>query len=207
MLKLGLQSDKEMMAKIILILFASIAFCVMAAWYLVPKFLEQPTYKIVQKDGKIELRDYDTMLLQSVKVSGQQYDALRKGFRPLAHYIGAKSREGGKISMTAPVMQSFVVDENAWRVSFSMPAKYNISDLPYPNNDRIYSEEIPAFRAAVIRFSGRAEISLLTKKTKELYDWIESSGMSARGEARYMFYNDPSTPPFMRRNEVLIEIH
>ena len=58
----------------------------MAAWYLVPKFLEQPAYKIVQTDGKIELRDYDSMLLQSVKVSGQQYDALRKGFRPLVNY-------------------------------------------------------------------------------------------------------------------------
>ena len=81
------------MAKIILLLFAVIAICIMAAWYLVPKFLEQPAYKIVQTDGKIEVRDYDSMLLQSVKFSGQQYDALRKGFRPLVNYIGAKVRE------------------------------------------------------------------------------------------------------------------
>ena len=206
MLKLSLLSDREIMAKIILILFAGIAICIIAAWYLIPKFLEQPAYKIVQKDGKIELRDYDTILLQSVKVSGQQYDALRKGFRPLVSYIGAKSREGEKISMTAPVIQSLWDDENAWSVSFSMPAKYKISDLPNPNNERIYTEAIPAFRAAVIRFSGRADMSLLTKKTKELRDWIESSGLSADVKPRYMFYNDPSTPPFMRRNEVLIEI-
>ena len=64
------------------------------------------------------------MLLQSVKVSGQQYDALRKGFRPLVNYIGAKGREGQKVLMTAQVMQSFDDDENAWSVSFSMPSKY-----------------------------------------------------------------------------------
>ena len=94
-----------------------------AAWYLLPKFLEQPAYKIVQTDGKIELRDYDSILLQSVKVSGQQYDALRKGFRPLVNYIGAKGREGEKISMTGPVMQSLGDDENAWSVSFSIAFK------------------------------------------------------------------------------------
>ena len=143
-------SDSEIMAKIILLLFAVIAICIMAAWYLVPKFLEQPAYKIVQTDGKIELCDYDSMLLQSVKVSGQHYDALRKGFRPLVNYIGAKGREGEKISMTAPVMQSFGDDENAWSVSFSMPSKYKISELAKPNNERIYTQAIPAFRAAVI---------------------------------------------------------
>ena len=55
--------------------------------------------------------------------------------------------------MTAPVMQSFGDDENAWSVSFSMPSKYKISELPKPNNERIYTQAIPAFRAAVIRFS------------------------------------------------------
>ena len=86
-------SDRETIAKIILLLFADIAICVAAALYLLPKFLEHPAYKIVQTDGKIELRDYDSVLLQSVKVSGQQYDALRKGFRPLVNYIGEKVRE------------------------------------------------------------------------------------------------------------------
>ena len=158
-----------------------------AALYLLPKFLEHPAYKIVQTDGKIELRDYDSILLQSVKVSGQQYDALRKGFRPLVNYIGAKGREGEKILMTAPVMQSLGDDENAWSVSFSMPSKYKISELPNPNNERIYTQETPAFRAAVIRFSARADMPLLAQKTKELSNWIESSGLSARTEPRCSF--------------------
>lgn len=51
----------------------------MAAWYLVPKFLETPSYKVAEKDGNIEVRIYDGMLLQSVKVSGSQYQSLRKG--------------------------------------------------------------------------------------------------------------------------------
>ena len=76
---------------------------IMAAWYLVPKFLETPYYKVTEKDGNIEVRIYEGMLLQSVKVSGSQYQSLRQGFRPLVNYISAKGRDGEKISMTAPL--------------------------------------------------------------------------------------------------------
>ena len=130
------------------------------------KILEQPAYKIVQTDRKIELRDYDSMLLQLANVSGQQYDGLRKGFRPLVNSIGAKVREGEKILMTAPVMQSLGDDENAWSVSFSMAKKFKISELSKPNNERIYTQVIPAFCTAVFRFSGRADMSLLAQKRK-----------------------------------------
>ena len=170
------------------------------AWYLVPKFLEQPAYKIVQTDGKTEIRDYDSMLLQSVMVSGKQYDVLLKGFRPLVNYIGAKGREGEKISMTAPVMHSLCDDKNVWSVSSSMPSSYKISELPNLNNERIYTEAIPAFLAAVNRFSGRADMPLLAYKTKELIKWMKSGRLSAHVEPRYMFEIDPSTPSFMRRN-------
>ena len=102
----------------------------MAAWYLVPKFLETPSYKVVEKDGNIEVRSYESILLQSVKVSGDQYKSLRLGFRPLVNYIGAKAREGEKISMTAPVMQSLSETGNEWIVSFSMPCLLYTSPSP-----------------------------------------------------------------------------
>ena len=39
-------------------MFVVILFGMMAAWYLVPKFLETPAYKVVEKDRNIEVR-YD----------------------------------------------------------------------------------------------------------------------------------------------------
>ena len=65
----------------------------MAAWYLVPKFLETPSYKVAEKDGNIEVRIYEGMLLQSVKVS-QSVSIFEKRFRPLVNYISAKGRDG-----------------------------------------------------------------------------------------------------------------
>ena len=195
-----------MTAKIILLIFSVLVMCLMAAWYLVPKFLEQPSYKVVQKDGNIEIRLYDSILLQSVSASGDQYQALRKGFRPLVTYISAKKRDGDKISMTAPVMQLPGDTQDNWIISFSMPSKYDASSLPAPNNEQVFTETIGPTKAAVIRFSGNADEKLLVKKAEQLSDWLNKAAFTAKSKPRYMFYNDPSTPPFLRRNEVFIEI-
>ena len=178
----------------------------MAAWYLVPKFLETPSYKVAEKDGHIEVRYYESMLLQSVKVSGDQYRALRLGFRPLVNYIGAKAREGEKISMTAPVMQSSSGTDNEWVVSFSMPSKYSQKTLPEPNNKQVYSEEVKPTKAAVIRFSGKTDRdgSLIKEKEKVLLDWVKNRDFQIISKSKYLFYNDPSTPGFLRRNEVMV---
>ena len=195
-----------MTAKIILLIFSVLVICLLAAWYLVPKFLEQPSYKVVQRDGNIEIRLYDSILLQSVSVSGDQYQALRQGFGPLVSYIGVKKRDWDKISMTAPVMQLPGDTQDDWIISFSMPSKYDASSLPAPNNEQVFTETIGPTKAAVIRFSGNADEKLLVKKTKQLSDWLKKAAFTAKSKPRYMFYNDPSTPPFLRRNEVFIEI-
>ena len=189
-------------------MFVVILFGMMAAWYLVPKFLETPTYKVVEKDRNIEVRYYESMLLQSVKVSGNQYKSLRQGFRPLVNYIGAKGREGEKISMTAPVMQSLGNTNNEWIVSFSMPSKYSKKTLPEPNNKQVYSEQLKPIMAAVIRFSGKTDRSgsLIKEKEKTLLNWLKNRDFKIVSKPKYLFYNDPSTPGFLRKNEVMVII-
>ena len=194
------------MIKTLAAILIVLIICASVAWYFVPKFLEQPAYSVLKKEGSIEVRAYQQMLLQSVAVSGNQYDALRNGFRPLVRYIGAKERDGEKISMTAPVMQILDDTKQEWIVSFSMPSKYKADSLPNPNNDMVFTEVVPPTVAAVVRFRGRANTDLLGRKTAELMNWINEAGYVAREKPRYMFYNDPSTPPFLRRNELMIAV-
>ena len=94
----------------------------------------------------------------------------------MVNYIGAKAREGEKISMTAPVMQSSSDTDNEWVVSFSMPSKYSKKTLPEPNNKQVYSEEVKPIKAAVIRFSGKTDRdgSLIKEKEKVLLDWVKN---------------------------------
>lgn len=194
------------MIKISIIAICFSLLFVLLAWFMLPKFLEQPKYKVVRKENDIEVRSYDKILMSSVKVNGNQYNALRNGFQPLVRYIGAKERVSEKISMTAPVIQTTNDETENWTVSFAMPSKYNIDNLPKPKNDDIYFEEIQPSLAAVIRFSGVADTSLLNQKASVLKRWLELNGYTESSSPKFLFYNDPTTPGFLRRNEVMIII-
>ncbi len=195
------------MIKISIIAICFSLLFVLLAWFMLPKFLEQPKYKVVRKENDIEIRSYDKILMSSVKVYGNQYNALRNGFQPLVRYIGAKERVSEKISMTAPVIQTTNDETENWTVSFAMPSKYNIDNLPKPTNDDIYFEEIQPSLAAVIRFSGVADTNLLNQKASVLKRWLELNGYTESSSPKFLFYNDPTTPGFLRRNEVMIIIY
>ena len=49
--------------------------------------IESPRYKVVRKDNRFEIRDYDDYIVAEVRVDGDFTSALQKGFRVLADYI------------------------------------------------------------------------------------------------------------------------
>ena len=158
------------MIKLFLII-SCICLFLISGWFLLPRFLEQPKYKVIKKEGYFEVRSYSKFVISSVLVSGSQYNSLRKGFRPLVKYISGKDRGGEKISMTAPVIQATTETKGI---------------------------------AAVVWFRGKAKEEILVSKTNQLNEWIIANGYTAISKPKYLFYNDPSTPGFLRRNEVLV---
>jgi hypothetical protein len=140
--------------------------------------------------------------MAEVTRSGARYDALRAGFGPLAGYIFAKERSGDKIAMTAPVIQQASEDRH-WAISFIMPSKYALGDLPSPANTDVQFHNVPARRWAAIRFSGVTTDALIAEKEAALRDWVTAQDLTPLGAPVYAYYNDPITPGFLRRNEVL----
>jgi DNA gyrase inhibitor GyrI len=78
--------------------------------------------------------------------------------------------------------------------------------LPKPNNPAVRLKEIAAKRYAVIRFSGMAGEESLKRRTKELNEWVDAKNLTPVSGPVYAFYNPPWTLPFLRRNEVMVEI-
>ena len=198
---------------------ALVAVIVVAGWVFVVNNVEQPNYEIVRSDGAIEVRDYPRLVVAEVSRKGRRWDAVRAGFRPLANYIFARERAGATISITAPVTQTAsekiaitapvtqepaAEDESTWTVRFIMPSKYALADLPRPAGSDVRLSEIPARRVAAIRFSGVATDDLVAEKEAELTQWVAAQGLAVEGAPTYAYYNDPWTPGFLRRNEVMI---
>ena len=156
--------------------------------------------------------------LLEARVSGERRDAISNGFRIIADYIFGNNTAAQKVPMTAPVTQqgsetiamtapvTQQADGNTWRVRFIMPSSYTIDTLPKPNNPVIELKEIPAKRFAVIRFSGMAGEESLKLHAKELKDFISAKNLTLLSAPTYAFYNPPWTLPFLRRNEVMVEI-
>ncbi len=183
---------------------AGLALLAVGAWVYVAWSVETPDYAVLEKDGAIELRDYPALVLAEARTSGPRRAALGDGFRPLARYIFASDRDGPKIAMTAPVVQSAGDAPESWTVGFVMPKAHERAALPAPSQGGVTLRTQPPRRVAAIRFSGLADDASLRAREAELRDWMAAKGLQPQGAPVYAYYNDPWTPGFLRRNEVLI---
>ena len=181
--------------------------------------VEQPNYDVLSSStDDIEIRRYAPMVIAEVEVRGAREEAISDGFRLLADYIfgnnttqqdiamtaPVQQQANKKIAMTAPVQQQSSGDR--WKVSFVMPAEYSLATLPEPNNEQVKLKQIPAKDFIAIQFSGTNSKQNITKHERQLRQYIERNNIQTLGTPKYAFYNPPWTLPFMRRNEVMIEI-
>ncbi|MEL6373487.1 MAG: heme-binding protein, partial [Pseudomonadota bacterium] len=96
---------------------------------------------------------------------------------------------------------------SAWQIRFIMPSRYTKADLPTPaDGSGVTLHSLPAQRRAAIRFSGVATDAAIAKQEAALRAWLEARKLQVAGPAIYAYYNDPFTPGFLRRNEVIITI-
>jgi hypothetical protein len=179
---------------------------------------KEPAYVSLETYGDITLRDYSPMIVAEVTVSGERGAAIREGFRLLADYIFGNSVSAQKVAMTAPVMQQKsdaiamtapVMQQSAgdtWGVRFVMPATYTLETLPVPVNAAVRIFAVPAKRFAAIRFSGLATEGNLRQHRMALHALMQDKGWIDVAAPIYAFYNPPWTLPFLRRNEVMIEV-
>ncbi len=189
--------------------------------------IETPKYSVAEKRDGYEIREYEPQIVAEVTVEGPQDKALNQGFRKIADYIfGNNTKVSGsgsgseKIAMTAPVLEQTESSEKISMtapvleqgqsgkhvVSFVMPSSYTLESLPKPNNAEVTLRQVPKRKFAVIRFSGYAPESKSAKKKAALLDSAKRDGLDTIGEPILAQYNPPWTPPFMRRNEAMVEV-
>lgn len=181
--------------------------------------VEEAGYRVVEQDGDFEIRDYDAAIVAEVVVDEAFEDAGGRAFRALFKYIGGDNRGQQEIAMTAPVSQQKSSTKIAmtapvsqrqaaegWAVSFMMPSSFTMETTPAPLDSQVEIREIPAHRAASLRYSGTWSEKRYAEHLDKLRNWLETKGLETAGEAVWARYNAPFTPWFMRRNEILIPL-
>ncbi|MGB5395939.1 MAG: heme-binding protein [Gammaproteobacteria bacterium] len=185
--------------------------------------VEEATYTVAIKQDNFELRDYDPMIIVETTIDDDFENAGSQAFRRLFAYISgdnvanseiamtapviadpAGTSPGTDIAMTAPVLQEYSM--GGWRYAFVLPADFTLETAPKPLDDNVKLAAVAGKKVAVIQFSGFWSEESMQDKTSALNDWISANNLTSTSEPRWAGYNPPWTIPFLRRNEVMIDV-
>jgi hypothetical protein len=182
--------------------------------------LEQTEYSVIKKERGYEIRKYPKHIVAMTTVTGPHDESMSSGFRIVAGYIFGGNEKKQSIAMTSPVVMGegksekiamtapvLVNSESGVRtISFAMPKAYTLDTLPVPKDSRVKIVEIGEKNFAVLRFSGYRTNGRIQKMEKKLLDLLSKDKVEVVGLPAYAGYNAPGTPPWMTRNEVMIEV-
>ena len=164
--------------------------------------IEQPQWELIDKLDAVELRLYPPSIQAVTELRSSA--GTSAGFRRLAGYIFGGNEQAQSIAMTAPVQET--LGKGRPVMAFTLPAEYARDELPAPNDARISIVEIPERTVAAVRFSGWATRSKVARMQRKLLATLRSHGIQPVGIPVLNQYNPPWTAPFLRRNEVSVEI-
>jgi peptide-methionine (S)-S-oxide reductase len=193
-------------------------------WGFFGSHVEQTDYVVVKKMTDYEIRQYPEHIVAQTTIKGSYTESMNSGFSILAGYIfggntkkeniamtapviaqkGDVDKTGENIAMTAPVVATAEGDSQI--ISFGMPRSYTLETLPTPNDSRIKIVTIPAKKYAVLRFAWYRSDARIKSMQAKLLSALARDGIATEGSVAYAGYNAPGTPPWMTRNEVLVEI-
>ncbi|MFZ5896976.1 MAG: SOUL family heme-binding protein [Myxococcota bacterium] len=127
-----------------------------------------------------------------------------------------RSSAGEKIEMTTPVtarVERSAEGEKqgngaltAYTITFTLPKARAPRSLPVPEDKRVHLRVVPARRVAVLRYRGRHTFDHVRDNSGYLQEVLMRAGLSTRGEPEFAGYDAPSTLPWLRRNEVWVEL-
>ena len=166
---------------------------------------EQPDYTVIKKENEFEIRQYSNFLTATVEAEGERDEAIGKGFRILFKYISGENKNKESISMTIPVMQKSS-GNNKWNVSFVVPKKFDLKNVPQPDNANIQIKNNLNLKVIAITFSGLFSDGNIQENETKLRNYIKEKGIKIEEPAIYAGYNAPWTPWFLKRNEVMFKL-
>lgn len=164
-------------------------------------------------DG-VEIREYPETVL-AVTTAPDQMTAFRRlfdyisganeGSESVAMTAPVRTNRGTGLAMTAPVRSSQKTDR-AVEMGFYLPADFDRDSAPAPTDAAVEIRADPPRTLAVREFSWFARDEKVRRQENALEATLDDHEIESTGEPFLLRYDDPWTPPFMRTNEVAVEV-
>lgn len=170
--------------------------------------LEAPPYTVVRRRKRYEIRKYSPFVVAETEMTSGAGPASGSGFTDLAKFIFGGNDKKLNMAMTMPVFSTASQPgPNGNRMQFVMGSQYKApEEVPSPESGTVVCKtEDPGYIAA-IEFSGWPMDFEVVQADSELRKLLLADGMSPVAGYKLARYNDPTTLPMFRRNEVLIKV-
>ena len=194
----------------------------------VDRSTERIPYTVLDSVDGVELRRYPRTVLVETTAPDE-----RTAFRRLFRYISGRNEGGREVAMTAPVASGGegprttapgeVAGDDGQDVSmtapvrtdrdgpsvtmaFYLPEEYGPDTAPEPIDPAVRLVVEPPRTTAIRRFSWFATAGRVDRQRRRLLNELSRRGIETLGSPVLLRYDDPWTPPFMRRNEVEVQI-
>ena len=162
--------------------------------------IETYPYTVIKTYEGFEIRQYESRLFTSVKLSSNDYSKVSgQGFSILAGYIFGGNASNEKIAMTSPVAMTL---DDSMTMMLMVP-KDNENNLPKPNDNQIQFKEEPAKIVAAITFGGWANQDKIAQYKKQLVEGLQAQNIAHTNQFYFLGYNAPYETS-NRRNEVIV---
>ena len=181
---------------------------------------EEAAYTVLLEQDNIQIREYEELLVAQTTTRGTYKESGRSGFQRLGGYIFGDNVANESIAMTAPVTQEQLSTEIAmtvpvfqeqdsgeWIMTFVLPAKYTLETIPKPIDENVIIKTLPSKKIAIIQYSGFLNTESIIKYSELLKVWLDANEYEYADTFYSAAYDPPWTLPFMRRNEVHIEVY
>ncbi|GAX81749.1 hypothetical protein CEUSTIGMA_g9177.t1 [Chlamydomonas eustigma] len=156
-----------------------------------------------------ETRYYPSYLVAELQQPAGSGPASGSGFNELAQYIFGGNREQMKLEMTTPVLSTIApgAGNQSTNIQFVMEGRFSdVTQLPTPVDPKVLKKAECGGYFAAISFPGWPLDFEVVENERLLRDSLLRDGLKPKPGYTLARYNDPTTPPMLRRNEVLIEV-
>jgi len=171
--------------------------------------LDSCKYRVLLKTGEYEVRSYTDFLVAATNMGPVSGPASGAGFTALAAYVGGANDTGAQLEMTTPVLTAVAPGQQGACMEFVMEHRYlDVSQLPAPTDGRVALRGVHLGYCAVARFTGWPLDHEVVSAELALRAALVRDGLDPEPGYRLARYATPTstTPPFLRRNEVIIRL-
>uniref|UniRef100_A0A061S647 Soul heme-binding protein n=1 Tax=Tetraselmis sp. GSL018 TaxID=582737 RepID=A0A061S647_9CHLO len=164
--------------------------------------LESPEYRVLKRTAGYEVREYSPFVVAETEMDSGSGPAGGSGFAELARFLFGGNSKRLSMDMTTPVITSVA---GGSRMQFVMGSQFaSPEEVPAPESPSVACKTADPGVVAAIEFPGWPLDSEVVDAERRLRSALQRDGpLPGYQLARY---NEPTTLPMLRRNEVLIKV-